>query len=59
MQFHPNLFFYCYLTSKVEELQEMVNEEELAKLREKLSNENYYIQEINQFHSKREFTVEP
>lgn len=40
------------LTSKVEELQEMVNEEELAKLREKLSNENYYIQEINQFHSK-------
>lgn len=40
------------LTSKVEELQEQVNEEELAKLREKLSNENYYIQEINQFHSR-------
>lgn len=40
------------LTAKVEELQEQVNEEELAKLREKLSNENYYIQEINQFHSR-------
>lgn len=42
------------LTSKVEKLQEQVNEEELAKLREKLSNENYYIQEINQFHSRIE-----
>lgn len=40
------------LTSKVEELQELVHEEELSKLREKLSNENYYIQEINQFHSR-------
>lgn len=40
------------LTAKVEELQNKVNEEELVKLREKLSNENYYIQEINSFHSQ-------
>ena len=52
--FHQKNETVQILTSKVEELQERVNEEELAKLREKLSNENYYIQEINQFHSKIE-----
>lgn len=40
------------LTNRVQSLQQQVHEEEIAKLKEKLSKENYYIQEINQYHSQ-------